>query len=151
MSRLKLSSPVALSLILVASMFTPTTVGASPGSMDAEALRGPVTLSVASFQPSFDSRSDLGTPMFATTTGCRMAESGAAVGTADIGPSSNNDPHRAVSAGPTSTEQPLPDTCPDDDDTVFWEQVWAQVMEECGLDGGWGKKCVNVGGRDPVR
>jgi hypothetical protein len=110
-------------------MFMPTTVEGSLGSMGAEALRGPVTPSVASFQPSFDSRSDLGTPMSATTTGCRTAGSGVAVVTADIGASSKNYPQRAGSEGPSSTEQPLPDACPDDDDTLFWDEVYLQIAE----------------------
>ncbi len=131
MTGLKLFSPVALSLTL--TVFAPT----SPGSMDAEALRGPVTPSVASFQPSFDWRSDLGTPMSATTTGCLTVESGDAVGTADVGPSSTSDPHRAVSEGLSSTQPPLPDTCPTrEEDEVFWQQVDEQVAEKCGTEEG---------------
>ena len=57
MTGLKLFSPVALSLIL--TVFAPT----FPGSMDAEVLRGPVTPSVASFQPSFDWRSSTRMPL----------------------------------------------------------------------------------------
>ena len=128
MTGFKLFSPVGLSLAL--TVFAPTISGFD----GAEALRGPVTPSVASFQPSFDSRSDLGTPMSATTTGCRTAGSGVAVVTADIGASSKNDPQRAGSEGPSSTEQPLPDACPDDDDTLFWDEVYLQIAERCGND-----------------
>ena len=34
--------------------------------------------------------------------------------------------------GPPSTEQPLPDPCPDENDPVFWDEVRRQVEEACG-------------------
>lgn len=130
MSRLKLSSPVALSLILVASMFTPTKVTAFPVSTDGDAAAGPATPSFADVQFSFQWRSGLGTPTSATTTACL----GGVSGTADLEEPSMDDRHRAFSAGPSDTEQPRTDECPDESDEVFWKEVDRQIEEACGTD-----------------
>ena len=130
MSRLRLSAPVALSLILVASMFAPTKVTAFPVSTDGDAVAGPATPSVADVQFAFQWRSGLGTPTSATTTACLGGGSGAA----DLEDPSMDDRHRAFSAGPSDTEQPRTDECPDESDRVFWDEVERQVEEHCGSD-----------------
>ena len=97
-------------------------------STDGDAVAGPATPSGADVQFSFQWRSGLGTPTSATTTACL----GGVSGTADLEEPSMDDRHRAFSAGPSDTEQPLPDACPDDDDTVFWDEVYRQIAEACG-------------------
>lgn len=127
MTGLKLFFPVALSLTLAG--FAPT----FPAPIDAEAPGSPETLSVAGFHTSVGWRSGLGTPLSATGSGCAAGESGSAVADADAGPSgAMDDRQRADSDGPSSTEQPLPDACPDDDDELFWDEVYRQIAEKCG-------------------
>ena len=128
MTGFKLFSPVALGLALAA--FAPT----FPGPIDAEAPGSPETLSVGGLHASVGWQSGLGTPLSAKATGCAAGESGSALVDADAGPSGMDDRQRAGSEGPSSTEQPLPDTCPDRDDEVFWEEVEKQIKEACGTE-----------------
>lgn len=125
MTGLKLFFPVAFSLTLAG--FAPT----FPGPVDAEALGSPETLSVGGFHASVGWQAGLGTPLSAKATGCAAGESGSALVDADAVPSGMDDRQRAGSEGPSSTEQPLPDACPDDDDELFWDEVYRQIAEKC--------------------
>lgn len=75
MTRFKLSSPVAISLMLAVSLFAPTTVGALPVATNAETDAGAATPGVASFPTSGPEISAAG-----TTSGCLASTSRTADG-----------------------------------------------------------------------
>ncbi len=122
MTRFKLSSPVALSLMLAVSLFAPTTVGALPVATNAEAEAGPATPGVASFHTSGSDISAVG-----TTSGCLVSTSRIT----DGGRSNTYDGRREVSGSLVSTGQPIPDECPPADDHGFWGDVYRQIAQQC--------------------
>lgn len=126
MTRFKLSSPVvALSLMLAATLFAPTTVGALPVSTNAETVAKPATPGVASFRTSGPEISAVG-----TASGCL----GSTARATDGGRSSTYDGRRAETASLSSTGQPIPDECPGDDDLVFWGDVYRQIAQQCSFE-----------------
>lgn len=122
MTRFKLSSPVSLSLMLAVSLFAAPTVGALPVATNAETVAGTATPGVASFPTSGPEISTVG-----TTSGCVGSTSRTSAG----GRFGTYDERRVATGSLSSTGQPIPDECPDDDDLVFWEDVYRQIAKKC--------------------
>lgn len=113
MTRFKLSSPVAISLMLAVSLFAPTTIGALPVTTTAATEAGTAIPGVASFHTAGPEISAVG-----TTSGC-------------LASTSSYDAQRAGSGSLVSTGQPIPDECPPADDHEFWGDVYRQIAQQC--------------------